>query len=62
MENQKINHERYLESLKNTPGPIPPSKLPKIKMDLQGLSNYAKSKGVSVNELSQEEIDRFTKL
>ncbi len=39
--------------------PIPPSQLPKIKMDLAGLSRYAKTKGVSLYELTETEIQKF---
>lgn len=56
---QKIDNKRYLESLKNTPGPVTLDQVQRIKMDLKGLSNYAVSKGVHVRDLSKEEIDKF---
>ena len=37
------------------PVPIYASHLPKTKMDLAGLSRYAKDKGVSVRDLSEKE-------
>lgn len=51
--------KKYKESLRNTPEPIPFEKLPRIKMDLVGLSKYASSKGMRVCELSEEEKGRF---
>jgi hypothetical protein len=51
--------KKYKQSLANTPAPIPFEQLPKVKMDLVGLSKYALSKGVSVSELSEEEKDKF---
>jgi len=51
--------KRYKESLKNMPAPVHASQLPKIKMDLAGLSRYAQAKGVSVRSLSEEEKNRF---
>lgn len=62
MNKQLAQSERYKESLKRTPGPRSLKDIPKIKMNLVGLSDYAKSKGVTVHELTQEEIDRFTHL
>lgn len=39
--------------------PIYASRLPKAKMDLAGLSRYARDKGVSVRDLSEEEKNQF---
>jgi hypothetical protein len=46
-------------SLKDMMGPVLPSQLPKIKMDLAGLSRYAKEKGISLSQLTEEEKRRF---
>ena len=46
--------KRYKESLKGTPSPILLSQMTK-KMDLRGLMNYAKEKGVKVSQLSEKE-------
>jgi hypothetical protein len=35
------------------------SQLPKVKMNLKGLSNYAKEKCVAVSELTEEEKNQF---
>lgn len=51
--------KKYRESLRNTPDPIPFHQLPKIKMDLVGLSKYASAKGVRVSELTEEEKQMF---
>ena len=55
----RYSMKKYKESLRNTPEPIPLEKLPKIKMDLVGLSKYASAKGIRVSELSEEEKGRF---
>ena len=39
----------------NMSAPISASRLPGVKMDLAGLSRYARDKGVAVRELSEEE-------
>ncbi|MDO4555951.1 MAG: hypothetical protein Q4B70_12500 [Lachnospiraceae bacterium] len=59
MNGQMLNSKRYEMSLKRITSPVMPSKLPKVKMDLAGLSRYAKQKGVSLYELTEEERSRF---
>ncbi len=39
--------------------PIMPSQLPKIKIDLAGLSRYAKEKGVSLYQLTEDEKNKY---
>lgn len=56
---QMPNCNLYVESLKRTAPPILPSQLPKIKMDLAGLSRYAKEKGVSLYDLTEQEKQQF---
>lgn len=51
---------RYRESLKQTPAPVMPSQV-KGKLDLRGLMDYAKSKGVKVAQLAEEEKLAFMK-
>ena len=53
-----IQMKKYRESLANTPEPILLSQLTQ-RLDLRGLMDYAKSKGVTVAELSVEEKKRF---
>ena len=52
---------RYKESLAKTPDPILLSQCPKIKLDLRGLMQYAKEKGVKVIELTEKEKAAFIK-
>lgn len=62
MNGQMLNSKRYAESLARMPQPIMPSQLPKIKMDLAGLSRYAREKGVSLCELTEQEKSMFVPL
>ena len=57
MNGQMMNYDRYLESLKNTP--IYTGNIPSVKIDYRGLIAYAREKGVSVHELSDEEKQPF---
>lgn len=50
---------RYKESLKNTPKPVMPSQFAGTRIDLKGLLAYAKAKGVSPADLSEQEKERF---
>ena len=59
MNGQMQNSKRYAESLLKMQKPVLPSQLPKVKMNLAGLSRYAKEKGVSLYELTEQEISRF---
>ena len=52
---------RYKESLAKTPDPILLSQCKKIKLDLRGLMQYAKEKGVKVIELTEKEKAAFIK-
>ena len=51
--------KRYKESLSRTPGPIMPSQIPKVKLDMRGLVKYAKERGIAPIDLTQEEKERF---
>ncbi len=53
------SNQKYQNSLKNMSSPVYFSQLPKVKMDLKGLSQYAKNKGVTVAELTEEEKNKF---
>lgn len=53
--------KRYKESLANMPDPILLSQCPKLRLDLKGLMQYAKEKGVKVIELSEKEKAAFIK-
>ena len=49
---------KYKESLKDTPNPILLSQISK-KIDLRGIMNYAKKKGIKVSQLSESEKLKF---
>lgn len=59
MNGQMLSSKKYETSLKHMMEPVLPSQLPKIKMDLAGLSRYAKEKGIPLSEVSNEEKRRF---
>ena len=50
---------RYQESLSKMSSPVFSSRLPKVKMNLKGLSRYAKEKGMMVKDLTEEEKNQF---
>ena len=50
---------RYKESLEKMPDPILLSQCPKVRLDLRGLMQYAKEKGVKVVELTEIEKAAF---
>ena len=52
--------KKYRESLKRTPEPIMLSQIQQ-KMDLHGLMEYAKKKGMKVVELTEKEKMSFMK-
>ena len=53
--------KKYKESLANMPDHILLSQCPKLRLDLKGLMQYAKEKGVKVIELSEKEKAAFIK-
>ncbi len=55
MNRQMKSYKKYIESLKHMQEPV----VPKAKIDMRGAMKYAQEKGVSVEELSQEEKERF---
>lgn len=60
MNGQMLNsNKRYEESLNRMSTPVYASQLPKVKMNLAGLSRYARDKGVSVRDLTEEEKNQF---
>ena len=50
--------KKYKESLEDTPKPILLSQISK-KIDLRGIMNYAKKKGIKVSQLSESEKLKF---
>ena len=57
MSGQTKSYDRYLESLKNTPGPVDPPT--DRTMDLRGLLDYLNKTGKNASELSELEMKRF---
>lgn len=47
------------ERAKSMPEPIMMSELPKVKLNLRGIREYARKKGVSIASLSDEEKQLF---
>jgi len=58
-EQMPSSNKRYEESLKKMSAPVYASQLPKVKMNLAGLSRYARNKGMSVRDLSEAERNLF---
>lgn len=56
---RKFNFEKYHEQLKTMPDPIMASELPKVKLNLRGIREYARQKGVSIASLTDEEKQLF---
>ncbi len=56
---RKFDYERYFEQIKTMPEPIMMSELPQVKLDLKGIREYAKRKGVAIAGLTEEEKNRF---
>ena len=53
--------KKYKESLAKMSDPILLSQCPKVKLDLKGLMQYAKEKGIKVIELTEKEKAAFIK-
>lgn len=52
---------KYKESLANMSDPVLLSQCPKVRLDLKGLMQYAKEKGVKVIDLTEKEKATFIK-
>jgi hypothetical protein len=57
MNGQQKSYDRYLESLKNTPGPVNPPTDRTI--DLRGLYDYLQKTGKNASELTNDEYKPF---
>lgn len=58
---RKFDYQRYFEQIRTMPEPIMMSALPKVKLDLWGSRDYAKSKGIAIASLTEKEKQRFIK-
>lgn len=56
---RKFDYVKYNEQLKTMPEPVMASELPKVKLNLRGIRDYARNKGVSVASLTDEEKRLF---
>lgn len=56
---RKFNYNEYYKQLETMPDPIMASELPKIKLNLKGIRDYAKKKGVPIASLSDAEKQLF---
>lgn len=59
MNGQKKRYDAYLRSVNTMYGPYMRSDIPDIRMDLRGLTAYAKSVGKRVPDLTDEEVAPF---
>ena len=57
-EQMMTKYEEYLKSVESMKEP----EVPKVKLDMRGALEYAKSKGLRVCDLSEEEKARFVTL
>ena len=58
---RKFNYEEYYKQLEDMPDPIMASELPKVKLNLKGIRDYAQKKGGSISSLSDAEKQLFIK-
>lgn len=58
---RKFNYAEYYKQLEAMPEPIMASELPKVKLNLRGIRDFAKEKGVSIASLSDAEKKLFIK-
>ena len=58
---RKFNYEEYYKQLEIMPDPIMANELPKVKLNLKGIRDYARKKGVSIASLSDAEKQLFIK-
>lgn len=56
---RKFNYEKYNEQIKSMPEPVMMSELPRVKLNLKGIREYARKKGVSIASLTDEEKQLF---
>ena len=56
---RKFDYERYFEQIKTMPEPVMVGELPKVKLDLRGIREYAKNKGVAIASHTEEEKQLF---
>lgn len=58
---RRFDYKRYFDQFRTMPEPIMMSELPKVKLNLKGIREYAKNKGVAMASLSKEEKQLYIK-
>ena len=56
---RKFDYARYYKQLETMPEPIMTSELPKVKLNLKGVRQYAREKGVPIASLTDAEKKLF---
>lgn len=56
---REFDYERYFEQIKTMQEPIMMNEIPKVKLNLKGIREYAKNKGVAIDSLSEDEKQLF---
>ena len=56
---RKFDYNGYYKMLETMPEPIMASQLPKVKLDLRGIRDYARRKGVAISSLTEAEKNQF---
>lgn len=56
---RKFDYVKYYKQLEAMPEPIMASELPKVKLNLKGVRQYAREKGVSIASLTDAEKKLF---
>lgn len=56
---RKFDYARYYKQLETMPEPIMASELPKVKLNLKGIRQYVREKGVSIASLTDAEKKLF---
>lgn len=59
---RRYNFNQYYKQLESMSGPIMASELPKVKLNLRGIRDYAKKKGVSISSLTDAEKKMFIQM
>ncbi len=58
---RKFDYQRYFEQIRTMPEPIMMSELPKVKLDLRGIREYAKSRSGAIANVTEKEKQLFIK-
>lgn len=56
---RKFDYAKYYKQLETMPEPIMASELPKVKLNLKGVRQYAREKGVPIASLTDAEKKLF---